>query len=100
MSSPIDSIRPAVVETRRLSVDNTPLFLIEISADGSWRSVYIAPKRLSGWTVEVLPDMPPTAEAEAAVPAWARQRGKYISIQCVPIRRPPARTGSPHRTSE
>ncbi|WP_080407733.1 hypothetical protein [Burkholderia ubonensis] len=99
MSSPLDSTRSAVVETWRLSVD-TSLFLIEIRADGSWRPAYIAPKRLGGWTMEVLPDMPPTAEAEAAVRAWARQYGANISIRRMPTRHPPAQTDSPLRTSE
>ncbi|KWN05145.1 hypothetical protein WT83_30025 [Burkholderia territorii] len=53
---------PAVVDTWRLSVD-TSLFVIEILADGSWLSAYIAPKRLGGWTMEVLPNMPPTVDA-------------------------------------
>ena len=61
-----DPLSSAVVDTWRLSVD-TSLFLIEILADGSWRPAYIAPKRLGGWTREVLADMPPTSDVEAAV---------------------------------
>jgi hypothetical protein len=48
-----------VVNTWRLSV-GTSLFVIDILADGSWRPAYIAPKRLGGWTMDVLPNMPPT----------------------------------------
>jgi hypothetical protein len=46
-----------VVNTWRLSV-GTSLFVIDILADGSWRPAYIAPKRLGGWTMDVLPNMP------------------------------------------
>uniref|UniRef100_UPI003BEEF4C9 hypothetical protein n=1 Tax=Burkholderia arboris TaxID=488730 RepID=UPI003BEEF4C9 len=75
---------PGVVETWRLSAD-TSLFLIEILADGSWRPAYIAPKRLGGWTMEVLPDMPPTTDIEGAVRAWARQYGANVSIRRMPV---------------
>uniref|UniRef100_UPI003BEEB635 hypothetical protein n=1 Tax=Burkholderia arboris TaxID=488730 RepID=UPI003BEEB635 len=79
--------RPTVVETWRLSV-GTSLFLIEILADGGWRPAYVAPKRLGGWTLEVLPDMSPTTDVEKAVRAWARQYGATVSIRRTPARQP------------
>ncbi|WP_230949022.1 hypothetical protein [Burkholderia diffusa] len=90
MPSPHDSLTSPVVETWRLSAD-TSLFLIEIRDDGSWRPAYISPKRLGGWAMEVLPDMPPAADTEAAVRTWARQYGANVSIRRTPIHRTPVR---------
>uniref|UniRef100_UPI003BEEC0A0 hypothetical protein n=1 Tax=Burkholderia arboris TaxID=488730 RepID=UPI003BEEC0A0 len=99
MPQPSDPLPPAVIDTWRLSVD-TSLFVIEILADGSWRPAYIAPKRLGGWTMEVLPNMPPTVDVEAAVRTWARQYGANVTIRRPPVRRFPAQTASSNRTPE
>jgi len=99
MSQPSDPLTPAVVDTWRLSVD-TSLFVIEILADGSWRPAYIAPKRLGGWTMEMLPNMPPTVDVEAAVRTWARQYGSNVTIRRTPARRFPAQTASSNRAPE
>jgi len=88
-----------VVDTWRLSVD-TSLFVIEILADGSWRPAYIAPKRLGGWTMEVLANMPQTVDVEAAVRTWARQYGSNVMIRHMPSRRFPAQTASSNRVPE
>lgn len=95
MSSSNDSLLPAVIETWRLSVD-TSLFLIEIRADGSWRPAYIAPKRLGGWSMEALPDRPPTADTEGAVRVWAQQYGSNISIRRRLARRSRGEVDSSH----
>lgn len=87
----------AVGNTWRLSVD-TSLFVIDILADGSWRPAYIAPKRLGGWTMDVLPKMPPTVEA--AVRTWARQYGANVTNRRTPARQFPAQTASSNRTPE
>ncbi|WP_244134943.1 hypothetical protein [Burkholderia sp. BCC0322] len=99
MLQPNDPDHFTVIETWRVCVD-TSLFLIEVVADGSWRPAYIAPKRLGGWTIEVLPDMPPTVDVEAAVHKWARQYGTDVTIRRTPIRRPSTQTTSSNRTSE
>lgn len=107
MPQPSDPLTPAVVDTWRLSVD-TSLFVIEILADGSWRPAYIAPKRLGGWTagrldgwtMEMLPNMPPTVDVEAAVRTWARQYGANVTIRRTPARRFPAQTASSNRAPE
>lgn len=98
MTSPTDPLSSTVVDTWRLSVD-TSLFLIEILGDGSWRPAYIPPKRLGGWTREVLPNMPPTTDVEFAVRSWARQYGANITIRRTPMNRPVAQTVSSNRTS-
>ncbi|HDR9512245.1 TPA: hypothetical protein QDC03_007518 [Burkholderia cepacia] len=99
MPQPSDPLPQAVVDTWRLSVD-TSLFVIEILADGSWRPAYIAPKRLGGWTMEMLANMPPTVDVEAAVRAWARQYGANVTIRRTPVRRVPEQAASSNRTPE
>lgn len=99
MPQPSDPLSPAVVDTWRLSVD-TSLFVIEILADGSWRPADIAPKRLGGWSMEVLSNMPPTVDVEAAVRTWARQYGANVTIRRTPARRVPEQTVSSNRTPE
>lgn len=88
MSVPNETARPLIVQTWRVSVD-TALFLVEVFDDGSWRPAYITPKRLGGWSIEVLPDMPPTADVERAERTWARQYGAHVSIRRTPVY-PPA----------
>ncbi|MGC3030600.1 hypothetical protein ACPUER_36900 [Burkholderia sp. DN3021] len=90
-----DNPEPAVVvETWRLVV-GTSLFLINVRADGSWQPAYIAPRRLGGWTIQTLPDMPAAADVEAAVRTWAQPYGNDPRIRRLAVPRSRASTSRP-----
>ncbi|WP_175743797.1 hypothetical protein [Burkholderia ambifaria] len=83
-----------VVETWRLVV-GTSLFLINVRADGSWQPAYIAPRRLGGWTIQTLPDMPAAEDVEAAVRTWAQPYGSDPRIRRLAVPRSRASTSRP-----
>ncbi len=80
MPPPNDRAPASVVEVWRLSV-GTSLFLINVHTDGSWQPFCVAPARLAGWTLRMLPTAPPTDDVDAAVRAWAQQYGAYLVIR-------------------